>query len=98
LILASATAYRVRAVTVRIAVFEVIIFICEFKKNVLGFFEVTLWSLLFFLIFVYIGIITISSCFYTFHQFDFSHSLVTIRSAAIHEVFSKYFDIWSNVM
>jgi hypothetical protein len=61
--LASVTAYRVRAATVRIAVFSVIILIFEIKKNVLGFFEVTLWSLLFFLIFIYIGIITISSCF-----------------------------------
>jgi hypothetical protein len=39
--LASATAYRVRAATVRIAVFNVIILICEIKKNVLGFFELT---------------------------------------------------------
>jgi len=61
--LASATAYRMRAASVRIAVFDVIILICEIKKNVLVVFEVTLWSLLFFLIFIYIGIITISSCF-----------------------------------
>jgi hypothetical protein len=61
--LASATAHRLRAATVRIAVFDVIILICDIKKDVLGLFEVTLWSLLFFLIFIYIGIIAISSCF-----------------------------------
>ena len=40
--LASATACRVRAATVRIPVFIVIILIHEIKKNVLGIFEISL--------------------------------------------------------